>query len=672
MDRVGVGTTTGVNRPLPLAALLALFAPACTTDAEPTADDDPIDDADASFGTGKADGLTDPCPILKLANSADFATLDDDVRLNKQAAQGIIDWREGPDGTLGTADDRWFANAEQLDAIKHIGPKALERMQDYVADEDIVCGEVEVQLLAFNDFHGNLRPPSGSSGRIQTGPNPMTDRVDAGGVEFMATHVQTLAATNPNTLVVAAGDVIGATPLLSALFHDEPTIESMNLLGLDIASVGNHEFDEGPDELLRMQMGGCHPTEGCLDGDDFAGAAFNYLAANVIDTESGEPLLPPYEIRRFGNASVAFIGMTLEGTPLVTTPSGVAGLQFLDEAETVNALVPELREQGVEAIVVLLHEGGFTTGLFNECAGISGPLFDIVQAFDDEVDVVIAGHTNAAHICDIDGKIVTSAAAFGRLVTDIDLVVDEASGEIVQKTATNVIVTRDVAQNAEQTALIGRYDAIAAPFANRIVGSITASVVRAANTAGESALGDMIADAQLAASTAAGAELALMNPGGIRTDLVFEQISGGEAPGEVTYGELFAVQPFSNNLVTLTLTGAQLEAVLEQQWRSSGMVEGPAVILQVSASLTYSWDPTRPLGDRIDPATIMVGGVALDPARSYRVTVNSFLADGGDGFSVLRQGTERNGGQLDVDALEAHLTAHSPYAAPASTRILRL
>ncbi|MBX7078116.1 MAG: bifunctional metallophosphatase/5'-nucleotidase [Nannocystaceae bacterium] len=445
----------------------------------------------------------------------------------------------------------------------------------------------------------------------------------------------------------------------------------MNLLGLDIASVGNHEFDEGPEELLRMQLGGCHPVDGCRDGDDFAGAAFSYLAANVIDTDSGEPLLPPYEIRRFGNASVAFIGMTLEGTPLVTTPSGVAGLQFLDEAETVNALVPELRAQGVEAIVVLLHEGGFTTGLFNECVGISGPLFDVVQNFDDAVDVVVAGHTNAAHVCEIDGKIVTSAASFGRLVTDIDLVVDEASGEIVHKSANNVIVTRDVAQDPGQTALIGRYDAFAAPFANRIVGSITASIVRAANLAGESALGDMIADAQLAASAAAGAELALMNPGGIRTDLVFEQVSGGEGLGQVTYGELFAVQPFSNNLVTLSLTGAQLEAVLEQQWRVSGMGE-LAVILQPSATLAYRWDPTRPLGDRIDPASITVAGVALDPARSYRVTVNSFLADGGDGFSVLREGTERTGGALDVDALEAHLAALSPYAAAAATRITRL
>ncbi len=654
----------------PLLTALALFATACADDVSSPADDE-LDDEDASFGSGKADGGPESCPVLKLANSADFDTLDDDVRLNKKAAQAIIDYREGADGTLGTADDRWFATMAALDAVKYIGPKALSQLEDYVADEGIVCGEVSVQLLAFNDFHGNLRPPSGSSGRIQTGPNALVDRVDAGGVEFMATHMQLLAAQNPNTLVVAAGDVIGATPLLSALFHDEPTIESMNLLGLDIASVGNHEFDEGPEELLRMQLGGCHPVDGCADGDGFAGAAYNYLAANVIESDSQEPLLPPYEIRRFGNASIAFIGMTLEGTPLVTTPSGVAGLEFRDEAETVNALVPELRELGVEAIVVLLHEGGAQTGLFNECTGISGPLFQIVQNFDDAVDVVVAGHTNAAHICDIEGKIVTSAASFGRLITDIDLVIDEATGDIVNKAAANVIVTRNVALAADQTALISHYDAIAAPLANRIVGSIAQTLVRAPNAAGESQMGNIIADAQLAASAAASAEVAFMNPGGIRTDLVAEQISGGEAVGQVTYGELFAVQPFSNNLMTLSLTGAQLETALEQQWRLSGGVE-VAMLLQVSDSLRYTWNSAGPMGNHIDPASITIAGQPLDLARTYRVTVNSFLAEGGDGFPVFRDGTNRTGGQLDVDALEAFVTGNSPYIAPALGRITRL
>jgi 5'-nucleotidase len=674
METVGAVTTTGVPgdprmpRSTSLLALCTLFAPACAAPHEPQGDD-PLDAVDDDFGTGKADGLADACPVLKLANTADFTTLDDAEKLNKLAAENIVEYRAGMDGELGTLDDAWFADMAELDAISHVGKKALERLEDYVADQEIECGEVSVQLLAFNDFHGNLRPPSGSSGRIVTGPNPAVDRVDAGGVEFMATHVQTLAATNPNTLVVAAGDIVGATPLLSALFHDEPTVESMNLLGLDIASVGNHEFDEGPDELLRMQLGGCHPVDGCLDGDDFAGAEYHYLAANVIEQDSGESILPPYEIRRFGNASVAFIGMTLEGTPLVTTPSGVQGLQFLDEAETVNALVPELRERGVEAIVVLLHEGGFSTGLYDQCVGVSGPVFDIVQNFDDAVDVVVTGHTNAAHICEIDGKIVTSAASFGRLVTDIDIIVDEETGDVVAKTADNVIVTRDVPLAPEQSELIARYDAFAAPFANRIVGSIDATLVRAANPAGESPMGDLIADAQLSAS--ADAEIAFMNPGGIRTDLVFEQVSGGEAPGEVTYGELFAVQPFSNNLVTMSITGAQIEAVLEQQWRMSGATE-LAVILQVSEGFAYTWDGARPLGDRIDPTTITVAGEPLDLARTYRVTVNSFLADGGDGFSGLLAGTDRTGGQIDVDALEVYLTAHSPYAGTAVDRITRL
>jgi 5'-nucleotidase len=534
------------------------------------------------------------------------------------------------------------------------------------------CTQQAVQLLATNDFHGNLKPSAGSSGRIQTGPDPLVNRVDAGGAEYLATHIAALRATNPQTLVVAAGDVVGATPLMSALFHDEPTVESMNAAGLQIASVGNHEFDEGPAELMRMQFGGCHPTDGCQDGDGFAGASYNYLSANVTDDETGETLFPAYEIRAFRGARVAFIGMTLEGTPSVVSPAGVAGLTFHDEIETVNALVPELRAKGVEAIVVLLHEGGFTTGLYNECAGISGPLFDIVRGFDAEVDVVIAGHTNAAHVCDIDGKLVTSAASFGRLVTDIDLSVDEITGEITTKAGRNVIVTRDVAKDAAQTALITKYDALSAPFANRVIGRVSGDLTKMPNLAGESAMGDVIADAQLAATAAAdrgGSVLALMNPGGVRADILAAAIAGGEQAGEVTYGEAFTVQPFSNALVSLSLTGAQIDAVLEQQWVRLTDGTEKAAILSTSRGFTYTWDSTRAIGDRV--SDLRLGGVAIDPAATYRVTMNSFLADGGDGFTVLKQGTQRLGGETDIDALAAYLGANSPLAVPALDRITR-
>lgn len=532
---------------------------------------------------------------------------------------------------------------------------------------------VNVQILAVNDFHGNLEPPAGSSGRVTL---PGGSTVDAGGVEYLATHINNLRATNPNTVVVSAGDMIGASPLISALFHDEPTIEAFNLIGLDFNAVGNHEFDEGYEELMRMQKGGCHPVDGCLDGDGFEGAKFTYLAANVTRVdERGKTttIFPAFKVRSFQGARVAFIGMTLKGTPTIVTPSGVAGLTFHDEADTVNALVPMLRSKGVETIVVLIHEGGFPTGTYNECPGISGPIVDIVNRLDDAVDVVISGHTHAAYNCVINNKIVTSALSFGRLVTDVDLTIDRASGHVTSMSANNVIVTRNVPRQPLLTALVDRYRALVAPLANRVIGTITADITRTNNSAGESALGDVIADSQLLATQPVGfgeAVVAFMNPGGIRADLIFNASVGGEAPGEVTYNEIFTVQPFGNSLVTMTLTGAQIDTLLEQQFDNP--TPGASRILQVSHTLTYAWSASAPTGSKVDIASIMINGVPIDPTASYRVTVNSFLADGGDNFTVLRDGTNRLGGAVDLDALEAYFIANSPVAPGPQNRITRL
>ena len=528
-------------------------------------------------------------------------------------------------------------------------------------------GTVNVQLLAVNDFHGNLQPPSGSSGRVGT--------INAGGVEYLATHINNLRATNPNTVVVSAGDMIGASPLLSALFHDEPTIEAFNQIGLDFNAVGNHEFDEGVTELQRMQNGGCHPIDGCQDGDDFAGANFQYLAANVVRKDNGKTIFPAYKMRSFAGAKIAFIGMTLEGTPNIVTPSGIASVNFLDEAETVNALVPRLKEKGIETIVVLIHEGGVQAAPapYNGCTGISGPIVDIVNNFDDEVDVVISGHTHQPYNCVIDNKLVTSAFSFGRLVTDIDLTIDRATGEVVSMAANNVIVTRDVPLDPVQTALIAKYDAISAPLRNRVIGSITADITRTNNAAGESALGDVIADAQLYQTAPVGfgeAVVAFMNPGGIRADLTYLQISGGELPGQVTYGESFTVQPFGNSLVTMTLTGAQIETLLEQQFAGCGAATNR--ILQVSNGFTYSWSASASACSKVDPASIMINGVPVSSGSSYRVTVNSFLADGGDSFPVLKDGTNRLGGAVDTDALEVYFTAFSPVAPGPQNRITQV
>ena len=554
-------------------------------------------------------------------------------------------------------------------------------------------GTAEIQILGLNDFHGQLEfvPSTSSGGRIGA--------TAAGGVEWLATHVRNLRAENPNTLFVSAGDLIGATPLVSALFHDEPTIEAFNLMGLDYAGVGNHEFDEGIDELLRMQYGnrphdgdfdsgggvvgprglnpgnGCHPVDGCGDGTPFEGASFDFLAANVRYKSNGNTILPPYKIQRFNGVKVAIVGMTLEGTPTIVTPTAVGNVDFFDEADTVNALVPRLKRQGVETIIVLLHEGG-NPGLplnettINQCGNLSGALPPIVQRMDDEIDVVVTGHTNWAVNCVVDGKIVTGAAATGRLITDIDLTVSRATNDVVSATVNNRIITRNVAPAPDLTALVDKYRALSAPLANRVVGATSAAITRTGNAAGESALGDVIADSQLAATTPAGlgaAQVAFMNPGGIRADLQFAP-SGAEAPGAVTYEEAFTVQPFGNSLVTMTLTGAQIERTLEQQF--CGTNAAAPRVLQPSAGFAYTWNAAATgaadcaAADAIDPATITLGGALVDPATSYRVTVNSFLATGGDGFSVLNEGTDRLGGAVDLDALEDYLTATPGGVAP--------
>ena len=521
---------------------------------------------------------------------------------------------------------------------------------------------VDVQVLAIADFHGHLDPPTGSEGEVQGIP--------AGGAEYLATHIRQLEANRRNSVVVSAGDLIGGSPLLSAIFHDEPTIEAMNLVGLDLNGVGNHEFDEGVAELTRMQNGGCHPVDGCLDGDAFAGAAFRFLAANVVRTTTGATLFPPYQVRAFQDVKVAFIGVTLEQTPEVVLPSGVAGLAFSDEADTVNALVPELRRKGIEAIVVLLHQGGGQSGGYNECQGLSGPVVDIVTRMNDAVDVVIAGHTHQAYNCVIDGKVVTSPGADGRLLSDVELSVDKRSGQVVTARADNLVVTRNVPKATDVGNLLSKYRNLAGALENRTVGTITADLTRSETTAGESALGDVLADAQLAATDGSGegqSVVAFTNPGGIRTDLMYAP-SGSEGAGKVTYGEAFAVQPFGNGLVSMNLTGAQLDTLLEQQWCGQNAQR----VLQVSAGFTYTWDATKPVCDRVDPATIRLAGAPIDLGGTYRVTVNSFLAEGGDRFTVLTHGSSRLGGPSDLDALIAYFALNSPVGPGPRSRITRL
>jgi 5'-nucleotidase len=405
---------------------------------------------------------------------------------------------------------------------------------------------------------------------------------------------------------------------------------------------------------------------------------FGYLAANVVKEGTHNPLLPPYDIVNTAGGKIAFVGETFEGTPLVVTPSGVAGLDFLDEADTANALVPELKAQGVETIVLLLHQGGFQNAPFsrgfmdvNACENFSGPdLVDVVTRLNPEIDVVVSAHTHAPYVCQIGGRLVTSASSFGRLITSISMVLDRRTGEMVDAFAINHVVTQTVAKDPATTALLAHYKTFADPISNRVVGSITGSLVAGRdggdNAAGESTMGDVIADAQLEAtkpSDFGSSVVAFMNPGGIRGSVRYTRTDGQPQP--VTYGELFTVQPFSNTLVVKTCTGAQIDALLEQQYVVNRT-------LQVSDSLRYSFSATAAVGSKVDPATIKINGATVNPTGSYRVTMNSFLADGGDGFSVFTQCTNQLGGEVDLDALVRYFMAHSPIAPPPLNRITRL
>jgi 5'-nucleotidase len=540
---------------------------------------------------------------------------------------------------------------------------------------------VDVQLLSFNDLHGNLEPPAGSAGTVKrTHADGTVESIPAGGVEYLATSLRTARKGNPYSVTAAGGDMVGASPLLSGLFHDEPTIEALNGLDLDVTAVGNHEFDEGATELARLQNGGCHPVEGCYEeGKEFQGADFPYLAANVTEEKTGKPLLKPYTVWKKNGVRIGFIGVTLEGTPDIVTANGVKGLRFHDEVETINKYAKELDRKGVKSIVALIHEGGApaSTSYNYDCDspgagdGISGPIVDIAQGITPKVDALVTGHTHQAYVCtvpDPSGKprMVTSASSFGKLYTDTTLTYDRRTKDIVRTSvkSANHVVTRDQPKAADMTRLIDRWNKLAAPVANRPQGWISADINGRGSTAPEKPLGNVIADAQLeglAPVDKGGAEVAFMNPGGIRADLV-HKASGSEGDGVVTYGEAFTVQPFTNMMNVVDLTGAQLVTALQQQ--VSGSNEASPKILQVSRGLTYTLDLTKSGADRVVADSIELNGEAIDPARTYRVAMNEFLAGGGDGFPALGEGTNKLVGASDLDLFNAYLAAHSTATAP--------
>lgn len=583
-----------------------------------------------------------------------------------------------------------------------------------------------VKLIGFNDYHGNLQSPGsfGQNTAVQVAQRPAV-----GGAEFLAAKVAQLKAQARHSVVVGAGDFIGASPLISALFNDEPAVETLNRIGLEFNAVGNHEFDKGAAELLRLQEGGCKTVDGATDpnscrGADvgtpvpFEGAKFQWLSANVVATATAKPLLPAYGVKRFDGVPIAFVGMTLRGTPSIVTPTGVAGLEFRDEAETVNALIPELKRQGLENIVVLVHQGGFQASGLSDINGCDGNLAGseiaaVVARLNDAVDLVVSGHTHAAYNCsagtvdvrNVAGVVtsasrptglanaagrlvpVTSASAFGRVLSDIDLTIDRASRRIVAVNPVNRLVDRTdpaltAAIEADPTVknLVTAYAGLVSPIANQVIGSITADLPNSADAAGNMSAGELIADAQLAATAPAsfgGAVIAFMNPGGVRNPgFTFASSPAGEGNGNVTYGEAFTTQPFGNSLVTLTLSAQQLKNALEQQFAGC---RGQAAqrILIPSQGVQYRWTASAACDARItDLRLVNANGAVVDqivdatgavpnPARTYRVTVNNFLATGGDGFTTFAGGTNALGGAQDIDALTAYLANYRQPERPA-------
>ncbi|WP_456824036.1 bifunctional metallophosphatase/5'-nucleotidase [Cellulomonas sp. P5_E12] len=549
----------------------------------------------------------------------------------------------------------------------------------------------DIQLLAINDFHGNLEPPTGSSGTVtRLNPDGTTVAQTVGGVAYLATHLAQARQGHDRSVTVAAGDLIGASPLLSGAFHDEPTIEAMNALELDVTSVGNHEFDEGSTELKRMQNGGCRTNpdgtpaaDSCPAGPgSFTGADFPFLSANVVVDATGETLFQPYVVKKLDGVKIGFIGMTLKGTPDIVTAAGVQGLSFLDEVSTANKYAAELQREGVQSIVVLLHQGGTpASSSYNyDCnagggLGLSGAIVPIAQQISPAVDLIVTGHTHTAYTCNIPDplgqpRMVTSGSSFGRLYTDIELKYDPRTKDIVRPSvvATNMPVLRDVTPAQAETDIIGRYNTYLGPIANTVVGYIGGTILgRGCNTtlcpaSGESPAGDLIADAQLEGLktdplNTGGADFAIMNPGGIRGDFVCVPAT---APCAQTYSQAFTVQPFTNIMNVISMSGADVITMFGQQWVGQG--SAPKV-LQVSANVSEVIRPTGALNEN-RLVSVAINGVPVNPTATYRVAMNEFLGGGGDGFTAIRNGTKVFVGKSDLDVLIAYLGNHSSQAAP--------
>lgn len=560
-----------------------------------------------------------------------------------------------------------------------------------IAGPGAADGPVTVGIVAINDFHGALEPPK-QSVRLPDGKGGIAT-LPAGGAAFLASAIDRIRARYRYTLTVTAGDLISASQFASSVYLDEPAIGVANRIGVEYSAVGNHEFDQGRRELLRKQSGGCvqYTLRKPCAIEPFAGAKFRFLAASTL-TEDGSPLFPGTALKTFGSGgrkvTVGLIGLTLKGTTELVSPEGIKGLTFADEADTINRLVPQLKAQGADAVVVLIHQGGKQDEKDapadpNGCAGFTGDIRPILDRLNPGVDLVVSGHTHKAYVCDY-GKLnparpvlLTSAGVYGEEVTDIALRIDPGAHKVVGLNARNIVVQStgydastsriepdpafpQFTPRADIAAYVKMYTDAAAVFSRRPVGRISGQAGRAEETAVGStggALGNLIADAQLAATVKAGAQIAFMNPFGIRAAL------NPARGGMLTYGEIYAVQPFNNTLSTFTLTGAELKETIEQGLDD----KGPNQLLSPSAGFAYRFDMRRPVGDRV--VSLTLDGKPIDAAAAYRVTVSNFLALGGDGFAGFLKGRNLVIGGTDIDALESWIAGVPVRAVPAESRV---
>ncbi|MFC4452182.1 bifunctional metallophosphatase/5'-nucleotidase [Deinococcus sonorensis] len=539
----------------------------------------------------------------------------------------------------------------------------------------------DVTVLGLNDFHGNLEP-TGFAGKKIPDPKDSTKTINlpTGGAAIIGGYVDSVRAKNANTLFVGAGDLIGASPVTSSLLRDEPTIIAMTKMGMKVSSLGNHEFDQGLKELLRMQNGGCDSndtTKACKFQNPYPKSGFRYLGANVVYHDTLKPVFDPYEIETTkSGAKVAFIGAVLKGTPDIVSPEGIKGLDFLDEAASINKYIPELKAKKVDAIFVLIHQGGTSPDGYaaSACTTLTGPIVDIANAIDPAVSVIISGHTHQGYNCKVGDKTVIQGDFYGHLLQRVDLKLDLVAHKVLNVTAANVIMDASadttIPKSQDLSALVTKAKGLTDTIKLTPIAKIAApSISKTQNAAGESALGDVIADSQLYATSDAShgsAQIAFMNPGGIRADLL-----PSAANNTVTFGDTYTVQPFGNTLTVMTLTGAQIKTVLEQQWQ--GQSNGPR-ILQVSKGFTYSYDLSKPDGSKVDAASIKLNGTVVNPTSGYRVVVNNFIAGGGDSFVEFKNGTNvlQQPNLADVDAFNAYLKANEPLATPAQDRIIKL